>query len=395
MMPKVDGAIALYDVQDKDTFDDIPQVLSAIRKASLPSVLISTNSDTPVAERELDPTMIEQNARRSISGIGTLQVTRRSLDEQKRAIFMILKQIIQGLPGDKDRSSSPVRRRAQSTAVRPVSPRPPVSTLHARANSEYTGSVTRDQKHARHDSSLAGYGSSAQLKVPKGVSEEDMNRSFLFEESASEEGSHESPRSSLSAEVLQQSLGGAPAVAELSENGATFDELVERLLAQPTSKADNKFSAVFLALYRRFAAPGRLLEAIAERFDALARNGSASMITTVTQLRYLAIMEEWVSQYPGDFAFPRSKRRMQTFVTKMAQSRICSVAAKEIAFHIDMVQEDDDTNWSYPDREREVNDRSSTLSDSSTLLDDPSLLFGEDFSGVTLGDDKSTVTTMG
>lgn len=28
VMPRVDGAIALYNVQDKDTFDDIPEVLS-------------------------------------------------------------------------------------------------------------------------------------------------------------------------------------------------------------------------------------------------------------------------------------------------------------------------------------------------------------------------------
>lgn len=28
MMPRVDGAIALYDVQDKESIEDIPQVLS-------------------------------------------------------------------------------------------------------------------------------------------------------------------------------------------------------------------------------------------------------------------------------------------------------------------------------------------------------------------------------
>jgi hypothetical protein len=28
VMPRIDGAITLYDVQDKDTFDDIPEVLS-------------------------------------------------------------------------------------------------------------------------------------------------------------------------------------------------------------------------------------------------------------------------------------------------------------------------------------------------------------------------------
>ncbi|KAK5736918.1 hypothetical protein LTR17_007062 [Elasticomyces elasticus] len=413
MMPRVDGAIALYDVQDRDTFDDIPQVLNAIRKASLPSVLISSKCDTPVESRELDPAMIEQKARRSISGINTLQTTGRSLENQKRAIFMILKAVILGQSGtvasltivmfhlltleteEKARNASPSRRRAQSNAVRPVSPRPPGGIGHARANSEYTGSIHKDQKHARHDSSLAGYGSSNQLKVPKEVSEEDMHRSFLFEESASEQDSTASARSSVSAEVAQQSRGGAPAASELSETGATFEELVERLLAQPTSKADTKFSAIFLALYRKFAAPGRLLEAIVQRFDALERSDSMSLTTTVTQLRYLATMEQWAGQYPGDFAFPRTKRMMQQFITKASQFRICSVAAKEIAFHLDMAQDDDDTNWTYPDREREIIDRSSTGSTSSTLVEDPISLFSQEFSGTTLGDDNSTTATNG
>ena len=119
-----------------------------------------------------------------------------------------------------------------------------------------------------------------------------MHRSFLFEESASEDDSTDSARSSISAEAVSPVMTEALSISVLSENGAIFDELVDRLLAQPTSKADSKFSAIFLALYRKFAAPSRLLEAIVERFEALERNSSAQMLKTVTQLRYLAIMEQ-------------------------------------------------------------------------------------------------------
>ncbi|TKA37794.1 hypothetical protein B0A54_09796 [Friedmanniomyces endolithicus] len=338
VMPRVDGAIALYNVLDKDTFDDIPEVLNAIHKASLPTMLISSKCD---GERQLDPAMIEQKARRSISGIGTLQTSGHSVDSQKRAIFMILK--------------------------------------------------AKDRKHARHDSSLAGYSSSTQLKVPKEVSEEDMHRSFLFEESASDASSLQSVRTSASAEVAQQSYAGAPAVSGLSEIGATCNELIERLLAPATSKADTKFLAIFLALYRKFAAPGTLLEAIVDRFDALEKDGLPSMTTTVSQLRYLSTLEQWVGQYPGDFAFPATKRKMQRFVTRVSQTRICSVSAKEIALHLNMAQDDDDTNWSYPDKDREMVDRSS----SNTLTDELTSMFGEDFSGTTLGDDGSTIATNG
>ncbi|KAK0257088.1 hypothetical protein LTS09_007993 [Friedmanniomyces endolithicus] len=388
VMPRVDGAIALYNVLDKDTFDDIPEVLNAIHKASLPTMLISSKCD---GERQLDPAMIEQKARRSISGIGTLQTSGHSVDSQKRAIFMILKAVILGHSETKPRNVSPSRQRAQSTAIMPASPLAPVRIGHARAISEYTGSIQKDRKHARHDSSLAGYSSSTQLKVPKEVSEEDMHRSFLFEESASDASSLQSVRTSASAEVAQQSYAGAPAVSGLSEIGATCNELIERLLAPATSKADTKFLAIFLALYRKFAAPGTLLEAIVDRFDALEKDGLPSMTTTVSQLRYLSTLEQWVGQYPGDFAFPATKRKMQRFVTRVSQTRICSVSAKEIALHLNMAQDDDDTNWSYPDKDREMVDRSS----SNTLTDELTSMFGEDFSGTTLGDDGSTIATNG
>ncbi|KAK0290907.1 hypothetical protein LTR35_001628 [Friedmanniomyces endolithicus] len=388
VMPRVDGAIALYNVQDKHTFDDIPEVLNAIHKACLPTVLISSKCD---GERQLDPAMIEQKARRSISGIGTLQTNGQGVESQKRAIFMILKAVILGYSENKPRNSSPPRQRAQSTAVMPASPLAPVRIGHARATSEYTGSVQKDRKHARHDSSLAGYSSSTQLKVPKEVSEEDMHRSFLFEESASDASSLQSVRTSVSAEVAQQSHPGAPTLYGLSETGATCNELIERLLGPATSKADTKFSAVFLALYRKFAAPGTLLEAIVDRFDALEQDGIPSMTTTVSQLRYLSTLEQWVGQYPGDFAFPGTKRKMQRFITKVSQTRICSVSAKEIALHLNMAQDDDDTNWSYPDKDREMVDTSS----SNTLTDELTSMFGEDFSGTTLGDDGSTIATAG
>ncbi|KAK1067706.1 hypothetical protein LTR74_006180 [Friedmanniomyces endolithicus] len=388
VMPRVDGAIALYNVQDKDTFDDIPEVLNAIHKACLPAVLISSKCD---GERQLDPAMIEQKARRSISGIGTLQTNGQGVESQKRAIFMILKAVILGYSENKPRNSSPPRQRAQSTAVMPASPLAPVRIGHARATSEYTGSVQQDRKHARHDSSLAGYSSSTQLKVPKEVSEEDMHRSFLFEESASDASSLQSVRTSVSAEVAQQSHPGAPTLYGLSETGATCNELIERLLAPATSKADTKFSAVFLALYRKFAAPGTLLEAIVDRFDALEKDGIPSITTTVSQLRYLSTLEQWVGQYPGDFAFPGTKRKMQRFITKVSQTRICSVSATEIALHLNMAQDDDDTNWSYPDKDREMVDRSS----SNTLTDELTSMFGEDFSGTTLCHDGSTIATAG
>lgn len=228
------------------------------------------------------------------------------------------------------------------------------------------------------------------LRVP-GESPEDVRCSFLFEESASDDGSRQSTPSSLSGGTVPQVMKSPPRTSMLAENGANFDELIDRLLAQPVSKADSKFSAVFLALYRKFAAPSRLLEAITERFDRLEKSDMAQMMKTVAQLRYLAILEQWIGQYPGDFAYPKTKRRMQMFVTKTAQVTIFTVAAKEISGHLEIVQQDDDTEWACCDKDRAAaSDQDSAGSRTSTLLDDPRFSFMDSLSGTTLVDDRTS-----
>lgn len=218
-----------------------------------------------------------------------------------------------------------------------------------------------------------------------------MYSSFLLEESASEP-SRTSSRSSVSGE--QQALtGAAQSSGSFSETGATFDELVERLLAQPVSKADLKFAAIFLALYRKFAAPGRLLEAIVERFDALGRGAVPHILKTQTQLRYVGLLEQWVGWYPGDFAYPKTKRRLRTFVSKLSGIPIFAASAREISADIENIREDDDTNWAFSDKEREIagdEARNSMSSTASTLIDDPTFSMEHELSGSTINEDGST-----
>ncbi len=251
----------------------------------------------------------------------------------------------------------------------------------------------REPPHSRHDSSGPGYQPKDRLKVQGEQNTNEMAGSFFLEESASE-ASFDSTRLSVDGDPFVPVV--VQPISALSENGATFDELVDRLLAQPTSKADEKFSAIFLALYRNFAAPGRLLEAVVERFDALDRDGSADLLRTTSKLRYVYILETWVGTYPGDFAFPKTKKRMRTFISKASREQIFAAAAKQINAELDGVQEDDDTNWGYCDKDRVFsgpNDAHwvSMSTTASKLIDDPTWSFGSDFtlSGSTLLDDPS------
>lgn len=358
----------------------------AITKASLPTILISCKCDTPLDEREVDPARVEENAKRAINSISTLQISEFHPETHRRGIFMLLNTIVNTQPEQYFRSSSANRRRAASNALRPVSPRNSGTLGHARSSSDYTGSLHKDPRRSRHDSTLTtGHGSGDRLRV-QATEDHPMQSSFLLEESASEP-SRASSQSSAS--VDPAALGTTAISTAFSENGATFDELVDRLLAQPTSKTDLKFAAIFLALYRKFAAPGRLLEAIVERFDALEHNGSPQILKTQTQLRYLSIVEQWAKLYGGDFAYPQTTRRLRTFVMKLAELRIFAQAAREIHIDIENVQEDDDTDWAYCDKDRETSgDRTSMSSTASTLIDDPTFSAERDLSGSTINEEE-------
>jgi hypothetical protein len=136
------------------------------------------------------------------------------------------------------------------------------------------------------------------------------------------------------------------------ENGYTFDQLVDRLLAQPMSKNDTKFIAIFLALYRRFGTPGLLLEAVLKRFEAFSKEKDLPLIRIIAQLRYLAVLQQWVAYYPGDFAYPTTRRLIRRFASALASNREYSAAASEILRDLEWVTDDDDTEWACSDRQR-------------------------------------------
>ncbi|KAL8727835.1 MAG: hypothetical protein Q9166_005781 [cf. Caloplaca sp. 2 TL-2023] len=127
------------------------------------------------------------------------------------------------------------------------------------------------------------------------------------------------------------------------EAGADFDELVDRLLSQAISKTDVRFAAIFLCLYRKFAAPSTLLAAIISRFEGVDAGIKAQTIRTTTQLRYLSVLVQWVSEYPGDVAHPLTQSKLVDFLSGLAAQRAFSVIVKEITQYLDAVSEDDDT----------------------------------------------------
>lgn len=133
--------------------------------------------------------------------------------------------------------------------------------------------------------------------------------------------------------------------------GVTFDELVDRLLGQHMSRADVNFSEIFLCLYRKFAAPGELFDAILNRLSRLGEDKNIHYLTrTTTQLRIITVVAKWVSGYPGDFASPSTSHKLDAFISQLASDPVFAAAAQEMRTQLQSrVVEDDDTGWARTD----------------------------------------------
>ncbi|GAM38145.1 hypothetical protein TCE0_033f08651 [Talaromyces pinophilus] len=174
----------------------------------------------------------------------------------------------------------------------------------------------------------------------------DAFSSFLDMEEETDDGVRSRPASSENVPEKRIYETTAP-----SDPGVTFEELIERLIALPMSKQDAKFSAIFLCLYRKFAAPSTLLNALITRFENTERSELPELARASEQLRLLQVIAQWASEYPGDFAHPKTRQRLVDFVDSIEDSHVYMFAAKEISLHLELRVEDDDLGWPFRDGE--------------------------------------------
>ncbi|ORY18775.1 ras guanine nucleotide exchange factor domain-containing protein [Clohesyomyces aquaticus] len=345
--PRVDGAVTVYDVTNHSSLAHVPEMLDAIARASLPFLLVACKCDAP--HMQVQPDTVEQKAKAFLGDLTAFQATEDSADVYRSCVSVITRAVI---AAKRPRSQASTRPRANSSAVRHVTPREPFGQKgHGRASSEFSVS-SRPYRRSGEEKGRSRYHSS-----------DTPGHTFLDLE---ESPGYDSNDSDAQASDDEQSI-----VSEQpsNERGYTFDQLVDRLLAQPMSKNDSKFVAIYLALYRRFAAPSQLLGAILKRFEALTKDRNPQVICVISQLRYLAVLQQWVSSYPGDFAYRTTARTIRKFAQGLATNKEFAVAAKEILHDLELVQEDDDTDWACNDRQRYQTEPALTF---HTVLDEDS-----------------------
>ncbi|RYP19755.1 hypothetical protein DL765_003178 [Monosporascus sp. GIB2] len=181
-----------------------------------------------------------------------------------------------------------------------------------------------------------------------------------------DESDAESYRYSDEIPILQRTDDMVFERANKKTGGVTFDELVDRLLAPKMSRADCNFSDIFLCLYRKFAAPGRLFSAILTRLDSVKEDKSIHYLTkTSTQLRIIEVVAKWVATYPGDFARPVVRSRLEDFIRHLSTEPIFAAAAQQMRRSLDCsVIEDDDAGWVVEEDVEEPQGRKDSLAPS-------------------------------
>lgn len=363
--PRIDAALTLYDVTSQDSLARVPEMLNILAKSGLPFVLAACKCDQHPAHREVDPHMVEQKAVSFLGHVNAFSTSEANPDTHRACLSVIIRAAI---AARRPRSKASSRRRANSSAVLSMTQKDLWAKKHERASSEISTQYSRK-------GSLGGRSHSYKPS--------NVNKTFFNEESPG----YDSEDSGDASDTARSIMTMQPS----DENGYTFDQLVDRLLAQPMSKNDTKYVSVFLALYRRFGTPSQLLEAILKRFEALAKNKDMPMIRVIAQLRYLAVLHQWVAYYPGDFAYPATRKLIRKFASSLTSNREFSVAAMEIIRDLEMVAEDDDTEWACSDRQRAQNEQLPAFY--NTVLDEESEddVFAKAIDHMSMGSDNLSV----
>ncbi|KAK4162206.1 ras guanine nucleotide exchange factor domain-containing protein [Cladorrhinum sp. PSN259] len=405
MVPRMDGALILYDVTDKETVRELETIMSALANSSLPTILAATKCDAPEEARQLDVASVASE----FPAAGHFKTSFNSPGSTRDCLQAMLRIALASRRGEQDKPEGSMQRRRAASAANLDAPQElingrPISqhSKHSRASSDLSmlrgvppsqdGSYYRGpaSRSPRLDYQTTAHLSNTNLSedaVPPHQTVSSLLRTPGIRLDGAEsfldvsESDGESYRYSEDVPILQrsdESFLDRPA----RTGGVKFDELVDRLIAPKLNKADNNFADVFLCLYRKFAAPNQLLTAIRARLDQMRDDRTIQYLLKVeAQARTVEAVAKWVSLYPGDFARPATRRSLEELIRQLSTEPMFVAAAQQMRFHLEQnVVEDDDTGWekSDPVDEGDVFDRlgkrRSILagSVSSLMLDDPS-----------------------
>jgi hypothetical protein len=349
---------------------------AALAHSDLPTVLVATKCDNPETLRQLDATAMAAAFPSCIRDFKTSVNVPGSIRDCLQ--FLVTACLINR--GEKAPGAGSRRRAASTAQLEPPNDgyNGRMPSKHSRASSDLsllrgfspspgegaqrrTASRSPHLEHQRgnlvgHDASGDGNQNASGLLRAPGI-RLDTHESFLD----MSESDAESYRYSEDIPILQRN-DDAYSDRPAKITGVTLEELVDRLLGPHLSKADYNFADVFLCLYRKFAAPSELFNAVKARLDQYKEDKQTHYLTkTAAQLRIIEIIAKWVATYPGDFARPGTRKKLDDLIRHLATEPVFSMAAQQMRMYLDQrVIEDDDTGWAKSDDADGISNRSST-----------------------------------
>ncbi|TVY49626.1 Ras guanine nucleotide exchange factor A [Lachnellula occidentalis] len=394
IVPRVDGALLLYDVMNRESISQLPQTLKGLVNSSLPTILVSCKCDNPENTRQLDVVNMEAQCVSCVEAVKTAanvpESARLALSSMLRAVMSKRNALNSGpeVPGSRRRATSSAHLETHQDLARPR----PLSqqSKHSRASSEFSllrGFPSPPPVSSRGQSQRSnGRTNLHQFSIPDPHNAPPLSSHPAFR---NERSPLPSPGRVADSTFLDMEGPDADSAYRYSDDipilqrnddsffdkpakvsGVTFDDLVDRLLGQNMSRADDNFSDIFLCLYRKFAAPGELFNAILNRLERIALDKNTHYLTrTATQLRILTVLAKWVSGYPGDFASPSTSRKLDAFIGHLYSEPVFAAAAQDMRMQLQSrVVEDDDTGWARTDADVESETSSKEESEPASPL---------------------------
>ncbi|KAL3433005.1 ras guanine nucleotide exchange factor domain-containing protein [Aspergillus tetrazonus] len=414
-IPSIDGALLLYDANRPSSVPETSKMLETFGAASVPFVLVATKCDKTSPDGPFE------------TSFGSYDIHRTSPEspqKQKMCIAVILRDVFSQREAEKSpisnthewyhtraRSETPTSllagaaggpfSSALDTGVEgygvdrhPADSKPSPNLASNAQGSRFARSNSHPVRPHTPPSRLNSQKTSATGESSPG---KDQTRQRLIQSAWRNSGGsdafngfldmpdeYDEPRSTPSS---PESKDKASSESSTNETGFTFDELVDRLVAPPISKQDSKFASIFLCLYRKFAAPATLLNALINRFERNEKDITDQLTRIADQLRLLSVIAQWVSEYPGDLAYPKTRKRIVDFVSTLERSHFYMFAAKEIGSYLEVNAEDDDVGWAFKDGEVEALDENEIPSE-NLVKNSPSTFLG-DFSIGNEGEDDN------
>ncbi|KAL6234123.1 hypothetical protein BDW75DRAFT_231423 [Aspergillus navahoensis] len=383
--PSVDGALLLYDASRPTSHPETSKLLETFIVASIPFVLVATKCDKTSPDGPFE------------TSFGSYDIHRTSPEspqKQKMCIAVILRDVFSQRDAEKSPSPSSTHEwhhaRAHSENPTPLLAGAGGGPISSALDTGVQGYGV--DRHPADSKSLPNLASNAQgsryarsnshpvrphtppsrlnSQRPSATGEsspgKDQTRQRLIQSAWRNSGGSDAFNGFLdmqddydgqrSTPSSPESKDKASSESSTNETGFTFDELVDRLVAPPISKQDSKFASIFLCLYRKFAAPATLLNALINRFERNEKGITDQLTRIADQLRLLNVIAQWVSEYPGDLAYPKTRKRIVDFVSTLERSHFYMFAAKEIGSYLEVNAEDDDVGWAFRDGEVEAFD---------------------------------------